>query len=416
LLDASARPVVGQELPEGVGRGREAGGHPHALGQLRDHFAEAGVLAADRLDVGHPQVLKRYDQGGRVEKCRHGEAPEVETGLHAGGTARWSLLWVRRRHGKNGGGKRIPDNGRIVGVARSPAPQDKAARATPCTTRTVFFISDGTGITAETFGNAILAQFEIKPRHVRLPFTDTVDKAHQVVRPGQPHGRTRRRAAHRLHHAGERGVLQVIEDRLQGMLLDMFGTFVRPLEIELGMKSNHRIGRFSDVSKSKEYHDRIEAINFSLAHDDGQSNRDLQQADVILVGVSRSGKTPTSLYLAMQHGLKAANYPLIPEDFDRRQLPPALMPHRKKIFGLTIQPERLSEIRNERRPDSRYASAGELPHEVSRGRGDDAARRHPLALDHHQVDRGDRDDDPARAAAGAAERTEQSIKKGYLIG
>ena len=223
-------------------------------------------------------------------------------------------------------------------------------------TRTVFFISDGTGITAETFGNAILAQFEFKPRHVRLPFIDTVDKAHQVVR----------QVNHVAEMEGRRPVvfttlvnveiLQVIEDGCRGMLLDMFGTFVRPLEIELGMKSSHRVGRFSDVSKSKEYHDRIEAINFSLEHDDGQSNRDLQEADVILIGVSRSGKTPTSLYLALQHGLKAANYPLIPEDFDRRQLPPALAPHRKKLFGLTIQPERLSEIRNERRPNSRYAS------------------------------------------------------------
>ncbi len=160
-------------------------------------------------------------------------------------------------------------------------------------------------------------------------------------------------------------VLEVIETECKGMLLDMFGTFVRPLEIELAMKSNHRIGRFSDVSKSKEYNERIQAIDFSLAHDDGQSNRDLENADVILVGVSRSGKTPTSLYLAMQHGLKAANYPLIPEDFDRRQLPPALLPHRKKIFGLTIQPERLAEIRNERRPNSRYASLENCRHEVS---------------------------------------------------
>jgi hypothetical protein len=149
------------------------------------------------------------------------------------------------------------------------------------------------------------------------------------------------------------------------MLLDMFGTFVRPLEIELGMKSNHRIGRFSDVSKSKEYHDRIEAINFSLAHDDGQSTRDLERADVILVGVSRSGKTPTSLYLAMQHGLKAANYPLIPEDFERQQLPPALVAHHRKIFGLTIQPERLAEIRNERRPNSRYAALDNCRMEVA---------------------------------------------------
>ena len=231
--------------------------------------------------------------------------------------------------------------------------------------RTVFFVSDGTGITAETFGNAILAQFELVPRRVRLPFVDTVDKAHQAVR--------------QINHTAElegkkpvvfttlvnMEVLKVIQEGCKGMLLDMFGTFVHPLEEELGIKSHHRVGRFSDVSRSKEYTDRIEAINFSLAHDDGQSHRDLAGADVILVGVSRSGKTPTSLYLAMQHGLKAANYPLIPEDFDRRQLPPALMEFLKKIFGLTISPERLSEIRSERRPESRYASLQNCRHEVA---------------------------------------------------
>jgi regulator of PEP synthase PpsR (kinase-PPPase family) len=230
--------------------------------------------------------------------------------------------------------------------------------------RSVFFISDGTGITAETFGNAILAQFEIKPRHVRLPFIDSVDKAHQAVR--------------QINHTAElegvrpivfttlvnMEVLAVIKADCNGMLLDMFGMFVAPLESELGIKSNHRVGRFSDASKSKEYDDRIEAINFSLAHDDGQSNRDLAGSDVILVGVSRSGKTPTSLYLAMQYGLKASNYPLIPEDFERRQLPPALVPHRKKIFGLTIDPQRLSQIRNERRPNSAYASLPNCNHEI----------------------------------------------------
>ncbi len=233
------------------------------------------------------------------------------------------------------------------------------------THRTVFFVSDGTGITAETFGNAILAQFEAKARHVRLPFCDTVDKAHQAVR--------------QINHSalvdGHRPivfttlvnmeVMKVIQEGCQGMLLDMFGMFVHPLEQELKLKSNHRIGRFSDASKSKEYQSRIEAINFSLAHDDGQSNRDLEQSDVILVGVSRSGKTPTSLYLAMQYGLKASNYPLIPEDFERRQLPPALVPHKAKIFGLTIQPERLSEIRNERRPHSKYASIENCRMEIS---------------------------------------------------
>lgn len=231
--------------------------------------------------------------------------------------------------------------------------------------RSVFFVSDGTGITAETFGNAILAQFEMRPRHVRLPFTDTVDKAHQAVR--------------QINHAAEvdgappivfstlvnMEVLRVIQEGCKGMLLDMFGTFVQPLEQELGIKSNHRIGRFSDASKSKEYHSRIEAINFSLEHDDGQSSRNLEQSDVILVGVSRSGKTPTSLYLAMQYGLKVSNCPLIPEDFERRQWPPALAPYKAKIFGLTIQPERLSEIRNERRPNSKYASLENCRMEVS---------------------------------------------------
>lgn len=233
--------------------------------------------------------------------------------------------------------------------------------------RTVFFISDGTGITAETFGNAILAQFEMQPRHVRLPFIDSVDKAHQAVRQIKHTAEIEGKKPIVFTTLVNMEVLHVIHDGCQAhcLLLDMFGTFVNPLEQELGIKSHHRVGRFSDVSKSKAYHDRIEAINFSLAHDDGQSNKDLEQSDVILVGVSRSGKTPTSLYLAMQHGLKASNYPLIPEDFERQQLPPALVPHKKKIFGLTIQPERLSEIRNERRPHSRYADLANCRMEVS---------------------------------------------------
>jgi len=231
--------------------------------------------------------------------------------------------------------------------------------------RTAFFISDGTGITAETFANAILAQFEIEPRRVRMPFIDSVDKAHQAVR----------QINHSAQVDGNRPlvfttvvnmeVLAVLKAECKGMLIDMFGTFIAPLELELGMKSNHRVGRFSDVTRSKEYHDRMEAINFTLEHDDGQTNVDLDRSDVILVGVSRSGKTPTSLYLAMQFGLKVSNYPLIPEDFERRQLPPALVPHKKKLFGLTIQPERLSEIRNERRPNSRYASLQNCRYEVN---------------------------------------------------
>ena len=231
--------------------------------------------------------------------------------------------------------------------------------------RTVFFISDGTGITAETFGNAILAQFDFAPRRVRLPFVDTPDKAHQAVRQVNHTGELEGKRPIVFTTLVDREVLGIIQGGCKAMMLDMFCTFVAPIEQEVGITSHHRVGRFSDVSKSQAYHDRIEAINFSLAHDDGQSNRDLEGADVILIGVSRSGKTPTSLYLAMQHGLKAANYPLIPEDFERRQLPPALVPHKKKIFGLTIAPERLSEIRSERRPGSRYASIENCRMEIS---------------------------------------------------
>ena len=232
--------------------------------------------------------------------------------------------------------------------------------------RTVFFVSDGTGITAETFGNSILNQFPAKPRHVRRPFIDTVEKAHVVL------GEINDTAAHEgrrpivfitLVNDDVRGILT--GDGCKGLVLDMFRTFVEPLEVEFGVKSNHRVGRFSDVSKSQEYTDRIEAINFSLAHDDGQSSRNLESADVILLGVSRSGKTPTSLYLAMQHGIKAANCPLIPEDFERGRLPTALAPHKRKCFGLTIDPDRLSQIRHERRPGSKYASLENCRYEVN---------------------------------------------------
>ena len=232
--------------------------------------------------------------------------------------------------------------------------------------RTVFFVSDGTGITAETFGNSILNQFPAKPRHVRRPFIDSPEKASRVVSEinatAQAEG-CRPIVFITLVNDQVRSI--VTGEHCKGLVLDMFRTFVEPLEVEFGVKSNHRVGRFSDASQSQEYHDRIEAINFSLAHDDGQSAKNLDIADVVLLGVSRSGKTPTSLYLAMQHGIKAANYPLIPEDFERGHLPKALLPYRRKCFGLTIDPSRLAQIRNERRPGSRYASLENCRYEVN---------------------------------------------------
>ncbi|MDP3669974.1 MAG: pyruvate, water dikinase regulatory protein [Telluria sp.] len=233
----------------------------------------------------------------------------------------------------------------------------------PTSARTVFFVSDGTGITAETFGHAVLTQFDLRFRQVRLPFIDTLDKAHEA-----------NRKINEAASDGQRPIvfstlvkpdLSAVIRQANGMHMDLIQTFVAPLEQELGVKSTHTIGRSHNIVDSEEYKNRIEAINFSLAHDDGQSHKNLSAADVILVGVSRSGKTPTSLYLAMQYGIKAANYPLIPDDFERGKLPSSLPAFRSKIFGLSITPERLSEIRHERRAGSKYASIENCRYEVN---------------------------------------------------
>lgn len=230
--------------------------------------------------------------------------------------------------------------------------------------RTVFIVSDGTGITAETFSQSILAQFELPFRQVRKPFIDTVDKAYQVAREINDHAKTSGQQPIVFTTLVEAEVNRIVSE-CQGLVMDMFQTFIVPLEQELGIKSTHAIGRFHNNADTKSYKERIEAINFSLAHDDGQSNQNLAQSDVILVGVSRSGKTPTSLYLAMQYGLKSANYPLIPDDFERGHLPGDIQTYKGKLFGLTIDPIRLSEIRNERRPGSNYAKIDNCRYEVN---------------------------------------------------
>ncbi|HLA33697.1 MAG TPA: pyruvate, water dikinase regulatory protein [Rhodocyclaceae bacterium] len=222
--------------------------------------------------------------------------------------------------------------------------------------RTVFIVSDGTGITAETLGHSLLSQFSgVEFRQVRMPFIDSLEKAHDCVS--------------RIAEAAQRdGAQPIVVSTLvnpaaaaalraaNALILDFFGAFIAPLEQALGIEATRVVGRSHSRADSAVYTARIEAINFTLEHDDGVSNADLDQSDVILVGVSRSGKTPTSLYLALQFGIKAANYPLIPEDFERNRLPEGLSKHRHKLFGLTIGAERLASIRQERRPNSRYAS------------------------------------------------------------
>jgi regulator of PEP synthase PpsR (kinase-PPPase family) len=231
--------------------------------------------------------------------------------------------------------------------------------------RTAFFVSDGTGITAETLGHSLLTQFEgVKLRQVRMPFVNSAEKARACVE----------RITQAARDDGVRPIIftTLVEHDLNAILrqtdalcLSFFETFIGPLEIELGLKSTHTIGRSHSSTDSNSYKDRIEAINYTLGHDDGITSKGFAEADVILVGVSRCGKTPTSLYLAMQFGLKAANYPLIPEDFERRALPKGLDEYRVKLFGLTIQPERLQAIRTERRPNSRYSALENCRYEVA---------------------------------------------------
>jgi len=229
--------------------------------------------------------------------------------------------------------------------------------------RTVFIVSDGTGITAETLAHSVLSQFDTPFSKVRLPFIDNKEKANEAVRQINENYETNNIRPIVFSTLAKTELFEIIRQST-ALQFDLIQTFVSPLEQELGIVSAQVIGRSHKSTDSEEYKDRMEAINFSLAHDDGQSHKNLASADVILVGVSRSGKTPTSLYLAMKYGIKAANYPLIPEDFERDCLPSVLMTYKEKLFGLSINAQRLSEIRHERLPNSKYASLENCRQEV----------------------------------------------------
>src|SRR5437660_4794408 len=221
--------------------------------------------------------------------------------------------------------------------------------------RTVFFVSDGTGITAQMLGHSLLTQFEgVDFNQVTLPFVDSAERAEECLARIEAESASGNGQPIVFSTLVNQDVRQIVR-RANALFLDFFDTFSDPLEAGLGVKSSHTIGRSHSAMDKKEYQQRIEAINFAMAHDDGASHRELGQADLVLIGVSRSGKTPTSLYLALQFGVRAANYPLIPEDFHRMKLPEALRTHKGRLYGLTIAPERLHEIRQERRPDSCYA-------------------------------------------------------------
>src|SRR5206468_3198746 len=231
--------------------------------------------------------------------------------------------------------------------------------------RTVFFISDRTGITAEMLGNSLLSQFEnFDFQRQTIPFVDTPDKIDAAVRQVNETAAREERPPIVFSSIVDEAMSATVRRDAKALTLDLFQIFIAPLEAELSAKSSHAAGRIHGIANSQDYFARMEAINFTQAHDDGAQTRDLEKAQVILVGVSRCGKTPTSLYLALQFGIRTANFPLTPDDFADRKLPASVLPHRDRLFGLTIDPDRLHVIREERRPNSKYAAIENCRYDV----------------------------------------------------
>lgn len=233
--------------------------------------------------------------------------------------------------------------------------------------RTIFFLSEGTAISAETLGHSLLIHFDfVDFDQVTIPFVDTVEKAREAV--------VQINAACRSKHVPPivfstiigPEIRQVIM-RSEGVVFDIFEAFLKRLEGELHMNSTSGISRSHAQLDDTAYDIRIDAVNYALNNDDGMSTKDYDKADVILVGVSRTGKTPTCLYLGMQFGIYAANYPLTEEDLyiEYKKIPGVLQPYREKLFGLTINADRLQKIRAERMPDSRYSSLAQCQRELT---------------------------------------------------
>jgi len=232
------------------------------------------------------------------------------------------------------------------------------------TVRDVFFVSDRTGITAETLGHSLLSQFEdVEFRRVTRPFIDSEDKARELAeeidRVAQKNG-----ARPLIFSTLVTDAVRDALERSHGIFFDFFGEFIEPLELELHSHSTHKVGRSHGLTDHKQYNMRIDAVNFAMSGDDGSNPQTYNQADIILIGVSRSGKTPTCVYLALHYGVYAANYPLTEDDLDKERLPASLDAYRDRLYGLTIDPRRLQAIRSQRRPNSAYASPRQCQREV----------------------------------------------------
>lgn len=231
--------------------------------------------------------------------------------------------------------------------------------------RQVFFISDSTGITAEALGHSLITQFEeIEFKTMTIPFVDTKEKAQQAVKQiNEAYQKTEQRPL--IFATLVNSEIHNMIAASQGKLMDFFRTFINPLESELGIQSSFTIGRTHSMANFDTYKIRINAINYTLDHDDGIRMSNYDKADLILVGVSRSGKTPTSLYLALQFGILTANYPFTEDDLHLHSLPASLQAYKEKLFGLNIDAKRLQAIRNERKPKSQYASLHQCQKEVN---------------------------------------------------
>ena len=230
--------------------------------------------------------------------------------------------------------------------------------------RKVYFVSDQTGVTVETLGHSLLEQFDgLEFETVTVPFVDSVDKATRIA--ATIDAAAARDARRPIVFASlVQDEVRAVLLRCNGLVLDFFDAFLGPLEGEIGSKSTHTLRRDHGIYDSQGYNLRIEATNFAMAADDGHGAVHYDQADIILVGVSRSGKTPTCLYLALQYGIFAANYPLAGSDLETGQLPTSLHSYRDKLYGLSISPDRLRQIRLERRASGRYATPQQVSFEL----------------------------------------------------
>lgn len=229
--------------------------------------------------------------------------------------------------------------------------------------RTAFYISDGTALTSETFGHAMLSLFPLKFKHRTLPFIDSADKAARcVAQINQAAYEDNERPL--VFHTFVNTEIKKLIISSNGVCYDFIDHFVDPLEAELGMRAQPKTNRTHGINQ--DYSFRIDAVDYTLANDDGVSTREYDQADIILIGASRTGKTPTCLYLALQYGIKAANYPITEDDMENLQLSYDLKMHRHKLFGLTIDVDRLQSIREQRRANSRYSSYEQCELEIAK--------------------------------------------------